>query len=112
MDLALTGKCDGHGFAVVGADSYGCKGKAVIVEAGELVGAVVDQVPQIVELVKRHRVTSVACERAGGGFVLMRALNQGLANFGINVEAIHHGNRSKWQRPSLELNPFLPRLLD
>ena len=92
---------NGHGYAVVGA--YGCKGKAVIVEAGELIGAVDDLVPQIVELVKRHRVTSVACEKAGGGFVLMRTLNQGLANFGVNVEAIHHGNRSKWQRLEQEL---------
>jgi len=103
LDLALTGKGDGHGYAVVGAGSYGCKGKAVIVEAGELVGAVDDLVPQIVELVKRNRVTSVACERAGGGFVLMRSLNQGLTNFGVNVEAIHHGNRSKWQRLEQEL---------
>ena len=103
LDLALTGKGDGHGYAVVATGSYGCKGKAIVIEAGELTGAVDDLVPQIVELVKRHRVTSVACERAGGGFVLMRSLNQGLANFGVNVEAIHHGNRSKWVRLEQEL---------
>ena len=102
LDLAITGKRDGHGYAVVSSGQYACKGKAIVLEAGELVGAVDDLIPQIVELVKRHRVHSVVVEKAGGGHFLLKALNQSMADFGVNVEAVT-AVKSKWQRLEAEL---------
>lgn len=98
LDLAITGTHDGHGYAVVASGLYECRGKAIVLEAGELQGAVDVITPQIVELVRRFEVSTVAVERAGGGHFLLRDLNAGLANFGVNVEAISHGGRSKWSR--------------
>ena len=102
LDLAITGKRDGHGYAVVSSGQYACKGKAIDLEAGELVGAVDDLIPQIVELVKRHRVHSVVVEKAGGSHFLLRALNQSMADFGVNVEPVT-AVKSKWQRLEAEL---------
>ena len=103
LDLAITGKGDAHGYAVGAVGTYGCKGKAVILETGELRGSADELIQPIVDLVKRWRAHTVVVEKAGGGHVLLKALNQHMADFGVNVEAISHGNRSKWQRLEQEL---------
>ena len=51
---------------------------------------------------KRHRVHSVVVEKAGGGHFLLKALNQSMADFGVNVEAVT-AVKSKWQRLEAEL---------
>ena len=103
LDLAITGKGDAHGYAVGAVGTYGCKGKAVILETGELRGSADELIQPIVDLVKRWRAHTVVVERAGGGHILLKALNQHLADFGVNVDAISHGNRSKWIRLEQEL---------
>lgn len=102
LDLAITGQGDGHGYAVVSAGTYSCKGKAIVLEAGELIGAVDDLIPQITELVKRHRCHTVVVEKAGGGHFLLKALNASMADFGVNVEPVT-ATKSKWQRLEAEL---------
>lgn len=98
LDAAITGSGDGSGYAVVASGLYECRGKAIILEAGELQGAVDQLIPAIVELVKKYKVSSVAVEKAGGGHFLMKDLNHGLSNFGVNVEAVSHGGRNKFSR--------------
>ena len=85
LDLAITGKSDGHGYAVVANGIYDCKGKAIVLEAGELRGAVDDLIPQIMDLVRKYKASAVALEKAGGAWSLMRQLNAGLQNFGVQL---------------------------
>lgn len=98
LDLAITGEADGHGYCVIASGNYSCRGKAIILEAGELKGAVDLLIPQIVELVRKYKCSTVAVEKAGGAFAIMRDLNAGLSGFGVNVEQVTHGGKGKFAR--------------